>query len=410
MLAMITDVFLVSMLLHFGTRVTCQESKDISINSCSFCHSNLSVSFVAHLMNYLPKGVIPILIFDNGCTDQVSSSIVEEIYVTSKGILLQSITFQSSDEIDSAVTRLQEVILTMSKRTQEIYVFCVCLLHPELVPLIDKMFYKFPWVRWVLLTVDNDHSYTSDPSLFQRYPVSACKIALSYEESLANAYCTSRRCKKTETNFIIDGPDIENNNCSQRIQIGKWISKRRKLLPGKSNDFFRFTKRPHFSGREITVASVHTFPFFAHEYDSNGNLHVKEGIDLKMIQAFAQKFNFRLRHVPSIDNKFGAKLPNGSWNGLIGMIQRQEAEIAVSDIGMSNSRSEVIDFTYPYVNDQINFLIQAPREKPRALAIIRPFSLELRCFMLRKLHIINIHQLCDRIHDVEIAIYAEITT
>ncbi|XP_076373159.1 putative glutamate receptor [Tachypleus tridentatus] len=96
-----------------------------------------------------------------------------------------------------------------------------------------------------------------------------------------------------------------------------------------------------------------------------------------MVQAFAQKFNFRLRHVPSIDNKFGAKLLNGSWNGLIGMVQRQEAEIAVSDIGMSNSRAEVIDFTYPYVNDQINFLIQAPREKPRALAIIRPFSLEM---------------------------------
>ncbi|XP_076367980.1 glutamate receptor ionotropic, delta-1-like [Tachypleus tridentatus] len=44
---------------------------------------------------------------------------------------------------------------------------------------------------------------------------------------------------------------------------------------------------------------------------------------------------------------------------------------------MSNSRAEVIDYTYPYVNDQINFLVQAPREKPRALAIIRPFSLEM---------------------------------
>ncbi|XP_076372835.1 putative glutamate receptor [Tachypleus tridentatus] len=293
----------------------------ISSNSCSFCHNNLSVSFVAHLTKFLPKGVIPIFLLNDRCTEQASSSIMEEIYMTSKGVVLQSITFQSSDETDSTVTRLQDVILTMSKRTQNIYIFCVCVLHPGLVPL--------------------------------------------------------RNCRKTETNFIIDGPDIEYNNCSQRIKIGKWITKRWKLLPGKPNDFFRFTKRLHFTGREVTVASADTFPFFVHEYDSNGKLHVKDGIDVKIIQALAQKFNFRLRHVPSIDKRFGAKLSNGSWNGLIGMVRRQEAEIAISDLGMSNARAEVIDYTYPYVKDQINFLVQAPREKPRALAIIRPFSLEM---------------------------------
>ncbi|XP_076372836.1 uncharacterized protein LOC143257679 [Tachypleus tridentatus] len=295
----------------------------ISSNSCSFCHNNLSVSFVAHLTKFLPKGVIPIFLLNDRCTDQGSSPLMEQLHRTLTGIVLQSISFRSSDEIDSAVTRLQYVILRFSEQTEKIYIFCVCLIHPELVPLIDKISFQFKWVRWVLLLLGHNHSSIPDPALFQKYPVSACKIAMMYEDPLDNIFCATGRCRNIQNNVIIDGPDIEHNSCSQRVQIGKWISKRQKIIPGKSNDFFRFTKRPHFIGREVAVASIDTFPFFDHEYDSNGNLHAKDGIDLKIVQALAQKFNMRLRHVTSSDKRFGSKLSNGSWNGLIGMVVRQ---------------------------------------------------------------------------------------
>ncbi|XP_022255831.1 probable glutamate receptor [Limulus polyphemus] len=77
------------------------------------------------------------------------------------------------------------------------------------------------------------------------------------------------------------------------------------------------------------------------------------------------------------DGHWGHIGPDGKWTGMVGMVYRKEADIAISDISMTIQRERVIDFTYPYFIDPTSFLTQAPTEKPRALAIIRPFTYEV---------------------------------
>lgn len=49
----------------------------------------------------------------------------------------------------------------------------------------------------------------------------------------------------------------------------------------------------------------------------------------------------------SEDNFAGSLADNGSWRGLIGVLSRQEIDVAVSAITMTPMRTEVVDFTLP---------------------------------------------------------------
>lgn len=48
---------------------------------------------------------------------------------------------------------------------------------------------------------------------------------------------------------------------------------------------------------------------------------------------------------PSVDGSWGSLQPDGTYGGMIGMILRGEAEIAVSDFLMTENRHNVIDFS-----------------------------------------------------------------
>ena len=58
--------------------------------------------------------------------------------------------------------------------------------------------------------------------------------------------------------------------------------------------------------------------------------------------------------VPSIDGGWGSIEPDGSWNGMVGMVHRNEVDIAVSDFFITSERQAAVDSTatmgsVPYV-------------------------------------------------------------
>ena len=56
--------------------------------------------------------------------------------------------------------------------------------------------------------------------------------------------------------------------------------------------------------------------------------------------------------IPSVDSGWGGMTENGSWNGMVGMVERGEVEIAVSDFYMTPSRKDVVDFTVALLEDE----------------------------------------------------------
>ena len=54
--------------------------------------------------------------------------------------------------------------------------------------------------------------------------------------------------------------------------------------------------------------------------------------------------------VPSDDGTFGSESPNGSFTGMLGMVQRGEVEVAASDFYTTEGRARAFDFTVPILS------------------------------------------------------------
>ena len=52
------------------------------------------------------------------------------------------------------------------------------------------------------------------------------------------------------------------------------------------------------------------------------------------------------------DKAYGNKNSEGNWTGMIGMITRNEADVAVADIVMNPIRISVINFIAPLLNQK----------------------------------------------------------
>ena len=49
--------------------------------------------------------------------------------------------------------------------------------------------------------------------------------------------------------------------------------------------------------------------------------------------------------IPSIDGAWGSMNPNGSFNGMIGMLERDEIDIALTSFYVTEARAKACDFT-----------------------------------------------------------------
>jgi hypothetical protein len=73
------------------------------------------------------------------------------------------------------------------------------------------------------------------------------------------------------------------------------------------------------------------------------------------------------------DGKYGSKVADGSWNGAIGELLRDEADIALGQITWSASRQTVVDFTGSWAPSPRGLLVRKTLEYD-AWAFLRPFT------------------------------------
>ncbi|XP_063884803.1 glutamate receptor 1-like [Scylla paramamosain] len=65
----------------------------------------------------------------------------------------------------------------------------------------------------------------------------------------------------------------------------------------------------------------------------------------KIVGYLAEGVNFTCRFVLSPDRTFGTMLSDGSWTGMIGMVVREEVDIAAGPFMLSPARAAIIDYT-----------------------------------------------------------------
>ncbi|GBM71822.1 Glutamate receptor ionotropic, kainate 4 [Araneus ventricosus] len=107
---------------------------------------------------------------------------------------------------------------------------------------------------------------------------------------------------------------------------------------------------------------------------TKGHLVLSDGIEAEFLEILSKTLKFQYKLIVPEDKQWGAKQPNGSWTGMIGMVNRGEADMTMCSPAISEERKSVVFFTSPYEIEQIVFATKAPGFLPKYFAYLYPFS------------------------------------
>ncbi|GBN28256.1 hypothetical protein AVEN_154600-1 [Araneus ventricosus] len=98
------------------------------------------------------------------------------------------------------------------------------------------------------------------------------------------------------------------------------------------------------------------------------------GVEGRLLNTLAEVLNFHYEFLIPSDFKLGLPDENGNWTGLMGLLQRGEADIGLGGLGMLNDRLKVVDFSHAYRIQRIVFLLEKPGSLPAVWAFVRTFD------------------------------------
>ncbi|KAG8178197.1 hypothetical protein JTE90_025962 [Oedothorax gibbosus] len=98
-------------------------------------------------------------------------------------------------------------------------------------------------------------------------------------------------------------------------------------------------------------------------------------IETRFLKLIAQHMRFSYKLMLPVDGQFGIPQPNGNWTGIIGMIQRDEADLSVAHLAMTEHRMQTIDFSESYWMEDVTFMTELPPLLPKTYFYAYPFTL-----------------------------------
>ncbi|XP_046575445.1 probable glutamate receptor [Haliotis rubra] len=98
------------------------------------------------------------------------------------------------------------------------------------------------------------------------------------------------------------------------------------------------------NGRKLLVVSLEWKPYSVKVRDT-GNISYT-GISDEFMEHLSVRFNFSYQYVEPADGQWGEKMDNGSYTGIVGTLQREEADICSVPYAYNVERAKVMQFTY----------------------------------------------------------------
>ncbi|KAJ9582993.1 hypothetical protein L9F63_022651 [Diploptera punctata] len=107
-------------------------------------------------------------------------------------------------------------------------------------------------------------------------------------------------------------------------------------------------------------------------------------------QSLELDLNFTSKYYEVPNNSFGTLMKNGSWSGLMGMLQRREVQASNTAIMMSSSRVLAADFMVPVLDIKTFLVMRQPSSLvPGWNAYLQPLSSSVWCTVLATVLVIS---------------------
>ncbi|KAK3794516.1 hypothetical protein RRG08_003667 [Elysia crispata] len=114
-----------------------------------------------------------------------------------------------------------------------------------------------------------------------------------------------------------------------------------------------------FNGRLFVVTTNPWTPYVYRHEEADGRVTFS-GFCMDMADELSRTLNFTIRYTEPPDGYWGVDEGNGTWNGMIGQVARQEVDMIVAPIGITEARESVIDFTSPFFYDDSAVILKKP--------------------------------------------------
>ncbi|XP_023244366.1 uncharacterized protein LOC111642271 [Centruroides sculpturatus] len=144
--------------------------------------------------------------------------------------------------------------------------------------------------------------------------------------------------------------------------------------------------------RNLVKVRITALPFSPYvEVRKRNNDIIFHGPNFNLWNIVIQNFkNVKYEVVQPIEKVFGIDLGNGSWNGLIGRVQKKDVDLSINSVCVTYKRLQAIDFTIPIQTERTVFIVTAPQRVSDITAISRPYSLKVWICMLVSLFMTGI--------------------
>nr|XP_053634338.1 glutamate receptor 2-like [Cherax quadricarinatus] len=105
----------------------------------------------------------------------------------------------------------------------------------------------------------------------------------------------------------------------------------------------------------------------------------------ELLDIFADKMNFEYELIRPPDSLWGAPEADGSWTGMLGMLQRQEVEFAVGPFVVTDLRETVCDFSTSFHTENAAIITIRPTLYNDLTGFVKPYAMEVWLLMLLSL-------------------------
>ena len=150
----------------------------------------------------------------------------------------------------------------------------------------------------------------------------------------------------------------------ENILVGYWSQTKLQLL-------LDMQKKPQFAleGRkQLRAVTFHFPPYTVRNEGKQGY----GGLEVKVMKNVAESLNYELV-ISETD---------GYWFGVIGAIMSDAADVGWANFFLTYEASLLLDYTQPYITDNLCFLVAMPQPNPPWQNLIEPMSQELWLAML----------------------------
>lgn len=130
--------------------------------------------------------------------------------------------------------------------------------------------------------------------------------------------------------------------------IGNWSDEKGLDVPIPSI----WERRRDFSSLHLRTTVIQSEPFvMIHGNASRDGFLNVTGHFIDTFNALQDRLGFSYHVENTIDGKWGAVDSDGRWNGMVGMLVRNETDVCISSLSITQQRSTVIDYSQTIIQD-----------------------------------------------------------